>query len=529
MPDGGQVLGIEGTAWNLSAAVFGDDLVSLHSHAYTPPCGGIHPREAAQHHATVMKEVISRVMEGVGWGSISGIAFSQGPGLGPCLRTVATAARSLALALDVPLVGVNHCVAHVEIGRFATGCRDPIVLYASGANTQVLGFLNHRYRIFGETLDIGIGNGLDKFARSRHLPHPGGPVVERLAEKGHYIDLPYTVKGMDLAFSGLVSAAQEAHASLEDACCGLQETAFAMCVEVTERALAHAGKDEVLLVGGVGANRRLQEMLSLMCEDRGAHFHLPEQRYLGDNGAMIAYTGKLMLEHGHSLPVRESHVKPGYRADEVEVTWQDDDGAAGSWYRDAGTLSDGEVRGAEAVVSLHGDDVVKKRVGKRYRAEALDRRLIAERTRAEARIISMARRAGVPTPVIRDITGDTLVMERVHGEILKQVMNAGNVREAGVSVGKLHSAGIIHGDLTTSNMIMRDGRCVMIDFGLSHVSSEIESRGVDVHVFFQTLKSTAPGSDDLKAAFIEGYREEFIEVDDVLLREHEVEMRGRYL
>ncbi|MDD1717329.1 MAG: tRNA (adenosine(37)-N6)-threonylcarbamoyltransferase complex transferase subunit TsaD, partial [Methanoregulaceae archaeon] len=259
MPIFGQILGIEGTAWNLSAAVFGTDLISLYSKPYHPLHGGIHPREAAQHHASEMKALISRVLTTPD--TINGVAFSQGPGLGPCLRTVATAARSLSLALRVPLVGVNHCVAHVEIGRFATGCHDPIVLYASGANTQVIGYLNNRYRIFGETLDIGIGNALDKFARGKGLPHPGGPAIEELAQQGGYVNLPYTVKGMDLAFSGLVSAAQEASAPLEDVCYSLQETAFAMCVEGTERALAHTGKDEVLLVGGVGANSRLQEML----------------------------------------------------------------------------------------------------------------------------------------------------------------------------------------------------------------------------------------------------------------------------
>ncbi len=522
-PPVGEVLGLEGTAWNLSAAVFGDKLVALHSSPYSPPTGGIHPREAAQHHASVMREVIARVLPAAG--NLTGIAFSQGPGLGPCLRTVATAARALALALDLPLVGVNHCVAHVEIGRWATGFDDPIVLYASGANTQVLGYLNGRYRIFGETLDIGIGNALDKFARSHGLPHPGGPVVERLARDGEYIELPYTVKGMDLAFSGLISAAQESGASLEDACHGLQETAFAMCVEVTERALAHAGKEEVLLVGGVGANSRLQEMLREMCEDRGARFAVPERTYLGDNGAMIAYTGKIMLEHGVSLPIEASQVRPGYRADEVEVVWRPDPGEAVRGV----SLEDGELRGAEAVVGVLGGDVAKRRVSKRYRNELLDRRLIAERTRAEARLISMARRAGVRTPIIREITADTIVMERIEGDVLKYAMSPASLRLAGVAVGRLHGAGIIHGDLTTSNMILDQGQCVLIDFGLAHVSSELESRGVDLHVLFQTLESTTDAHERLKAAFIEGYASAFAGADEVLAREREVELRGRYL
>jgi len=527
MPVFGQILGIEGTAWNLSAAIFDRDLISLVSRPYSPAQGGIHPREAAQHHASVMKELISSILQDPG--KITGVAFSQGPGLGPCLRTVATAARSLALALDVPLVGVNHCVAHVEIGCFATGSRDPIVLYASGANTQVIGYLNGRYRIFGETLDIGIGNALDKFARSKDLPHPGGPMIETQAKLGKYIELPYTVKGMDLAFSGLVSAAKDSKAALPDVCYSLQETAFAMCVEVTERAMSLAGKNEVLLVGGVGANRRLQEMLRVMCEERGAQFFVPDQKYLGDNGAMIAYTGKLMLEKGLSLPIESSQIIPSFRSDEVEVTWKHEIS------RSVNTImqgSESQKRGAEAVVTFHDGLAEKRRVPKQYRVHALDTRLIAERTRAEARLIAAARKAGVPTPVMRDITEDTIVMEQVTGKLITQNLTEEALHKAGRIVGKLHASGIMHGDLTTSNIILRDGdgACVLIDFGLAQVTSEVEQRGVDIHVLYQTLESTAPKyADVLKTAFASGYAETFSGAADVIAREHEIELRGRYL
>ncbi|MCQ1539182.1 bifunctional N(6)-L-threonylcarbamoyladenine synthase/serine/threonine protein kinase [Methanocalculus taiwanensis] len=522
MPRVGQVLGIEGTAWNLSAAVFDEDLVSLSSSAYSPPKGGIHPREAAQHHAAVLKDVITSALADAD--EIAGVAFSQGPGLGPCLRTVGTAARSLALSLGVPLIGVNHCVAHIEIGRFATGFADPIVLYASGANTQVLGYLNGRYRIFGETLDIGIGNALDKFARHHALPHPGGPVVEELARKGSYIPLPYTVKGMDLAFSGLVSAAKDSAAPLPDVCYSLQETAFAMCVEVTERALAHTGKDEAILVGGVGVNSRLQEMLSVMCGERGASFSVPERKYMGDNGAMIAYTGRIMLESGQTISIPQSRVNPAYRSDQVEVTWR----------REAGSVfdrrqSDEMLRGAEAEVELSGDGARKRRLKKGYRHPILDSELIRERTRAEARIIASARRAGVPTPVIMDVTRDTILMEEIRGDILKYVLDPASAEEVGATIGKLHGAGIAHGDLTTSNMIKRGDQIVLIDFGLSQITSEIEARGVDIHVIFQTLESTRPDADLLKEAFVKGYCNAFPGAGDVLVREHEIELRGRYL
>lgn len=527
MPVFGQILGIEGTAWNLSAALFDRDLITLVSRPYSPAHGGIHPREAAQHHASVMKELIGSVLTEPD--KITGIAFSQGPGLGPCLRTVATAARSLALALDVPLIGVNHCVAHVEIGCFATGCRDPIVLYASGANTQVIGYLNGRYRIFGETLDIGIGNALDKFARSKNLPHPGGPVIEAQGKQGQYFELPYTVKGMDLAFSGLVSAAKDSKAPLPDVCYSLQETAFAMCLEVTERAMSLAGKHEVLLVGGVGVNRRLQEMLRIMCKDRGAQFFVPEQKYLGDNGAMIAYTGKLMLQSGVTTPIESSQVNPSFRSDEVLVTWKHETLPAPVNIQPDDHKTK---RGAEAIITFHNGLAEKMRVSKRYRVAALDQRLIAERTRAEARLIHAARKGGVPTPIMRDITADTILMEEIQGTLLTHVLYASTVMEAGRVIGRLHKAGIMHGDLTTSNLIQRngDGKCVLIDFGLAQTTTEIENRGVDIHVLFQTLESTAPEhADVLKAAFVEGYTETFDGAADVIHREHEIELRGRYL
>ena len=318
-----KVLGIEGTAWSLSAAIVGHDQVYAEvSHPYVPESGGIHPMAAAQHHANHIGPIIRELLDrGIGF---DGVAFSQGPGLGPCLRTVATAARALSLAYDVPLMGVNHCVAHIEVGRWQTGCHDPVVLYVSGANSQVIAFRRGRYRVFGETLDIGIGNALDKFGRHLGLQHPGGPKIEALAREGkNYIKMPYVVKGMDLSFSGLMSAAKEAIEKhpVQDVCFSLQENAFAMLVEVTERALAHTSKEEVLVGGGVAANSRLQAMLDAMCRGRGAKFYAPPRRFLGDNGSMIAYTGLIQMEHGMTLGIPDSAVLPNFRVDDVVIPW----------------------------------------------------------------------------------------------------------------------------------------------------------------------------------------------------------------
>ncbi len=322
-------LGIEGTAHTIGIGIVDHDCRVLANVAkmIDGSKGGIHPREAANHHAEnavpLMQEAIAKAS--VRFDDIGLVAFSQGPGLGPCLRTAATAARALSLSLGVDLVGVNHCVAHLEIGRKVTGCRDPTLLYASGGNTQVIAFSGGRYRVFGETLDVGIGNMIDKFGRSVGLPFPSGPQLEKLAREGkELIDLPYSVKGMDVAFSGILTAAtqlREKGKKLEDLCYSIQETCFAMLVEVTERAMAHVEKSEVLLGGGVVQNKRLQEMVRVMAEERGAKMFVPPGSLCVDNGAMIAWTGYLMHKAGVKTRLEDSAVKQRFRTDEVDVTW----------------------------------------------------------------------------------------------------------------------------------------------------------------------------------------------------------------
>jgi N6-L-threonylcarbamoyladenine synthase/protein kinase Bud32 len=261
---------------------------------------------------------------------LSAIAFSQGPGLGPSLRTGATIARALASYLEIPLVGVNHSVAHIEIGKLKTGAKDPVTLYASGGNTMVTAFESGRYRVFGETLDIALGNCLDVFAREAGLKHkkglPLGAAVEKLAAKGNkLVSLPYVVKGMDLSLSGLLTAAtvqlQKGDCSLEDLCYSLQEHAFSMVTEVTERALAHTEKKEVLLTGGVAANKRLQSMLADIAVEHDAKFNVVPLEFATDNGAMIAWTGVLAFRHGLVTPIDESFVRLRWRVDKVDVPW----------------------------------------------------------------------------------------------------------------------------------------------------------------------------------------------------------------
>ena len=328
-------LGIEGTAHSIGVGVVEDhhDKCKVLSNVikiYRPETGGIHPREAANHHAAHIADLLKESVEnaGVDFRDIDLISFSCGPGLGPCLRTAATAARALSLSLNKPIIGVNHCVAHLEIGRGTINeCTDPVLLYTSGANTQVIGFAEGRYRVFGETLDIGIGNCLDKFGRTLGMDFPCGPKIENLAKKGkNYLELPYSIKGMDIAFSGLLTAAEQYardKKSVEDICYSIQETTFAALTEVTERAMAHTEKDEVLLGGGVASNKRLQEMVCTMAKERGARFFAPSKDLCIDNGAMIAWLGVLMYNSGIRMNVDESFIDQRFRTDMVDVSWRD--------------------------------------------------------------------------------------------------------------------------------------------------------------------------------------------------------------
>jgi len=288
------ILGIESTAHTFGIGIVNEGRILCNvKDMYVTEKGGIIPIDAAKHHVKVADNVLKQALQkaGISEKDINGIAFSQAPGLAPCLVIGMRFAKKKALELGIPIIPVNHCVAHLEIGRI-TGAKDPVLLYASGANTQIIAYASGKYRVFGETLDIGVGNFIDNFARYLGIGFPGGPAVQKLAESGKYIELPYSIKGMDVSFSGVLTKLKQMKESGkyadEDLCFSLQETIFAMLVESAERALAHTGKKELLLGGGVACNIRLQEMCKIMCKERGAKFFAPSLNLLTDNGAMIA-------------------------------------------------------------------------------------------------------------------------------------------------------------------------------------------------------------------------------------------------
>jgi N6-L-threonylcarbamoyladenine synthase len=326
------VLGIESTAHTFGIGIVKNGkIIANIKDTYTTTSGGIIPKESAKHHSNVKEKIYSEALEkaGISEKEIDAIAFSQGPGLAPCLLEGLKFAKELAFKLKKPIVPVNHCISHLEIGKI-TNAKDAVMLYVSGANTQIIAYSANKYRIFGETLDLGVGNFIDTFARLLDLGFPGGPMIQKLATQGkNYVELPYVVKGMDISLSGILTNLKQKFStkkySKEDLSYSMQETVFAMLIETAERALAHTGKKELLLGGGVACNTRLQEMCKTMCEERGAKLFVPENSLLVDNGAMIAFLGEIMFDKGIKIgydKIDELDIKPRQRTDEVEVKWK---------------------------------------------------------------------------------------------------------------------------------------------------------------------------------------------------------------
>ncbi|MBU0894779.1 MAG: UGMP family protein [Nanoarchaeota archaeon] len=361
------ILGIESTAHTFGIGIVKDGKILANVRdMYTTESGGIIPIESAKHHAKIADEVYDKAISeaGINEKEVDAIAFSNAPGLAPCLIEGMKFAKKLANKLKKPLVSVNHCIAHLEIGRI-TGAKDPVMLYVSGANTQIIAYETGKYRIFGETLDLGVGNFIDTVARFMGLGFPGGYAIEKLAKFGKYVELPYSVKGMDIVLSGIqtnikqkieklklhpqvrdinkiklmkkrkvvqssglsVNSSQkseqsEVNYSLADLAFSLQETVFAMLVETAERALAHTGKKELLLAGGVACNSRLVEMCKIMCAERGCKFFVPEKSLLIDNGSMIAFTGEILFKNGIKKKPEKVDIFPRERIDNVEISWK---------------------------------------------------------------------------------------------------------------------------------------------------------------------------------------------------------------
>jgi len=294
---------------------------------------GIHPRDASKHHSQVAADILKKCMEEarINIKNIDLISYSAGPGLGPCLRVGAVVSRSLASFYNIPLVPVNHAVGHLELGIKLTNSINPLTLLVSGGHTMLLVFYRNKWRIFGETLDITLGQLFDQVGRKMGFASPCGNKIEELSglSKGGFLHtLPYIIKGNDVSFSGLLSSVKslfdDKSNSIYDVCFSLQETAFAIIVEAVERALAFTGNKEFLIVGGVSANKRLSEMLNLACVTHGSVFNSCPLRYCGDNGAQIAWTGSQIYSNDKSscIEPENASVNQSWRLDSVSIPWR---------------------------------------------------------------------------------------------------------------------------------------------------------------------------------------------------------------
>jgi N6-L-threonylcarbamoyladenine synthase len=325
-------LGIESTAHTFGCSIVDSagKVLSDERDIYKAPEGsGIHPREASRHHMEVSSVVFQKSLQsaGVTMKDIDIVGYSAGPGLGPCLRVGAVVARTVAGFYKKPLVPVNHALGHLELGTMLTGALDPLVLLVSGGHTMTLAFSHGRWRVFGETLDITVGQLLDQFGRALGFASPCGGRIEQLAAQSadKYMQLPYIVKGNDVSFSGLLTAAVKLAEKTEtaDACYSLQETAFAMLAEAVERALSFTGKKEMMIVGGVAANKRLAEMLESACSRQGARLFVCPLKFAGDNGAQIAWTALQDYQATkRQVRVEDSTVQQSWRLDTVDVSWR---------------------------------------------------------------------------------------------------------------------------------------------------------------------------------------------------------------
>lgn len=525
------VLGLEGTAHTISASVLDEERIySLVSKTYRPEKGGINPRDAADFHFANVVDVINQAIKdsGISPEQINLISFSRGPGLPPSLKVVATAARALSIKYNIPLVGVNHPLGHIEIGRRETGCNDPVMLYVSGGNTQIIAYRNGHYRVFGETLDIGVGNLLDKIARDMGFPFPGGPEIEALALNGlKILDLPYTVKGMDTAFSGIYTAASQMlkkGVRREDLCMSIQEYAFSMLVETLERAIFTTGKKSILLAGGVARNRRLRNMIQIMADEAGVDVYETPDKYCMDNGAMIGQAGLLTYKARGADRIEDTKIDQFYRIDQAYASWVKEDEILYSR------------RGAESIIrrkKFHEFEAIEKeRIPKGYRNEEIDLKIRRMRMKREITMLERMSRNGICVPNIFsvDLKRNAFLMEYIPGKNLGSEKNIDMdvPNELGRIIGKMHGANMCHGDLTMNNIMIDGKKVFLVDPSMGSVTDRIQDFAYDMRLLSESAVATLKDGEQFMNILMESYMKNFKRAGEVVEEMKRIEKRRRY-
>ncbi len=321
------ILGLEFTAHTFGVGIIKivDDspqVICNERMCFTSSEHGIIPHELAEYFTKNAPSFIEKVLSDnkLSYDKIDLVSFSKGPGIAPVLVAGVNIVRGLEKKYDFGIIGVNHCVAHLSVSYLTNRHKeDPVFVYTSGVNTQIINKVGKEYIVVGETTDIGVGNGLDKFGRLAGLGFPAGKEIEKLASQtDEIIELPYTVKGMDMSFSGIVTKVSRLIGKhpLPVLCNSLQETCYSMLVEVAERALSYLGKREMMVTGGVAFNSRFREMLGTMCSERGAQlFEIPKE-WCMDNGLMIAWQGYLDYVRDGKRETEKLDINPYWRIDE---------------------------------------------------------------------------------------------------------------------------------------------------------------------------------------------------------------------
>ena len=519
------VLGIESTAHTASVGLVEDgEIRGVKSDSYRPLTGGINPRDAAEHHRKVFPDLLLSLLDEkeVGISDLDKIAFSIGPGLGPSLKVGVELAKYLSIRYSKVLVPVNHGVGHLEIARKMSKFENPLFLYVSGGNTQLVTIGEYRYSVLGETLDIGVGNFLDKIARDLEIPFPGAPVLEKLAKGGEKVlDCPYTVRGMDVSYSGLYTSLKRriGKERREDIAFNAQEYAFTALAEIVERGMAHFGLTEFSITGGVARNRRLRELLSGMAKMRGYRYYFPDDTYLSDNGAMIALAGYMSdLKADENIMLQQMD-----RVDSRESRWIG-----------RRKLHPRAMVGGESVIersSFEGIEcVIKRRRGGEYRNPEINMNINNSRIKREIRVLHAMDSISVGRSVVLyvDMLSSSIYLKMLTGRVMSQMISEPNfdevLRLVGDRVAQLHDRGISHGDLSLGN-VMFDGGISFIDPSMGDQNAEIEQLGVDVHLMKESL--TSLGKSKSFNSFLEGYSK-CTRFDEVMEKVKEIEDRRRY-
>ena len=316
-----KILGIEGTAHTLGLAILENDNILSEKSSTLVPCKGLIPREMVEHHSQNFFKLLDSVLidAGITINDLDLIAYSAGPGIGQNLNFVYNISKYLSMKYNIEILGVNHMIAHFEIIKRETDLYDPLILYVSGGNTQIVAQHSKKYYILGETQDIGIGNLFDMFARDLDL-YPANAKKLFELRGNRYIQMPYTIKGMDVSFSGLYTYAKSLinKVDINDLVYSFTENALSMVVELVDRGISFTSKKELIVCGGVANNQRLRDMLELLAKENNIKFVNYKSNHYSDNGAMIAYLGYLMYKYHIK---GEIFFEPKLRYDEKQYEW----------------------------------------------------------------------------------------------------------------------------------------------------------------------------------------------------------------